>query len=271
MAGAHQIAPHLLAGTHHIARGLLGECRHPDRRQAACHQLTHEQLRVAPIALDPLARPAWRLRRRDHLHRDPRLPRGARQAIPGRTGLVTGPHRPRQRLQPVDQRADLRARHATAPELAVTESTTLASTDRAWTSSPTHVIVTATARSSSHLRSAGGRISGQTNPREDSTGPGRQPQPPALQAIASSPMHTWHSLREVRLLEAEVRRKSTAASRQLCQPERRAEVGVDADVRDVRRRSLAVYRGERDVRVSHVVSEMVALYLRLDHDRRISA
>jgi len=47
------------------------------------------------------------------------------------------------------------------------ESTTLASTERAWTSSPIHVIVKATARPSSNLRSAGARISGQTNPREE--------------------------------------------------------------------------------------------------------
>jgi hypothetical protein len=117
MARTHQIATDLLARAHDIARGFLPDRRYPHHGQRSCHQLAHEQLRVTPIGLDPITRSPRCLRWRDHLHRDPRRPRGARQAVPGRPSLVTGAHRPGQRPEPLDDRADLQARHPTTAEL----------------------------------------------------------------------------------------------------------------------------------------------------------
>jgi hypothetical protein len=57
MARAHQIAAYVLAGMHDIARRLLDERRHPDRRQATRHFFTRKVARKVTALM------RWRLSR----------------------------------------------------------------------------------------------------------------------------------------------------------------------------------------------------------------
>jgi predicted nucleic acid-binding protein len=76
--------------------------RHGDRLQLPGQQQPREQLGVLAVALDPITRSARRLRRRNHLQRQPRRLRGTVERKAGRARLVAALERLRQRLQPAD-------------------------------------------------------------------------------------------------------------------------------------------------------------------------
>jgi len=67
MATAHQVEAHLLARTSEMARRLERRWRHRDRLQLPGQQQARQQLSILAVALDPIARSARSLRRRDHV------------------------------------------------------------------------------------------------------------------------------------------------------------------------------------------------------------
>jgi hypothetical protein len=73
---------------------------HRDRLQLPRQQEPREQFGVLAVALDPIARRARRLARRDHFDTDTGLDRRSVKRKPRRTRLVTRVHRLRQPLQP---------------------------------------------------------------------------------------------------------------------------------------------------------------------------
>ena len=93
---AHQVLADRLTRAHEVAQRLLLGPRHADRVQLAGQQQPDQQLGVAAIGLDAVARSARDLaRRRDHaLHAAPL--ELARQPVAGRPRLIRGAHRPRQ-------------------------------------------------------------------------------------------------------------------------------------------------------------------------------
>jgi hypothetical protein len=102
MTAAHQIAAHLLTAASKVAGRLERRRRHRDRRQLPSEQKPGQQLGVFAVCLDPVTGSPWRLRRGDHLDREPGRRRGTVEPVTGRAGLITALQRQRQRLQPLD-------------------------------------------------------------------------------------------------------------------------------------------------------------------------
>jgi hypothetical protein len=71
VAGAHEIAAHLLARASEMAGSLEWRRRHCDRLQLPGQQEPRQELRVLAVALDPITGRARRLRGRDDLEREP--------------------------------------------------------------------------------------------------------------------------------------------------------------------------------------------------------
>ena len=102
VAAAHQIAAHLLARAGEMTGRLERRRRHRYRLQLARQQQPRQQLGVLAVGLDPVARRARRLARRDHLDRKPAASRRPVEREPGRARLVAAPQRLRQPRQPAD-------------------------------------------------------------------------------------------------------------------------------------------------------------------------
>ena len=120
-AGGHQIAAQILAArTRSRSASSSGSGTSTARScPAACNRASFSASRVSVL----IRSPGWRgiaPGRADH-HLDPRRPRRPGQPEPGRPGLIDRPHRPGQRLQPLDRRArradELRLEHLSRPEL----------------------------------------------------------------------------------------------------------------------------------------------------------
>jgi hypothetical protein len=102
VAAAHQVAAHLLAGAGEMPGRLERRRRHRDRLQLPGQQQPRQQLGVLAVALDPIARRARRLRRRNHGDRQPgRLGRAVEREA-RRARLIATTQRLRQRPQPGD-------------------------------------------------------------------------------------------------------------------------------------------------------------------------
>jgi len=99
---AHQVGADLLAGAAEVTSRLEVGARHADELQLTCKQEAGEQLGVLTIGLDPIARRPRRLARRHHLDAHAGGLGRPVEREPGRSGLITGAQRLRQRLQPGD-------------------------------------------------------------------------------------------------------------------------------------------------------------------------
>ena len=134
--------------------------------QRSRQQQPGEQLGVLAIALHPITRRARRLRRRDHHHIDPR---GGSRPAPDRTRSApphSRPHRTGQAPTATPRRRSVPGPNRSRRNSPLNKSIAAACVERAWTSSPTTVIVP------HHGRTliAWGQpepVSGQTNPREE--------------------------------------------------------------------------------------------------------
>jgi len=82
VAGAHQIAAHVLDAAHQVAEALIGDRRHERKPQLPGGQQPHHPERVTAVGLDPVARALGDRPRRRHAHVDPALAAGPREADP---------------------------------------------------------------------------------------------------------------------------------------------------------------------------------------------
>ena len=149
-AAAHQVHAHRLACTHQIAQRLLLDVGNPDRVQLARPQQPHQELGVAPIGLDAIARRARNLaRRRDHAVNATARKLGANAYPVGpasyaaRTGRGNPAHNPAAcPISPPN------VKNCSSP---VSASSTAATILLACTSRPTRLLAFATAGSSSAI------------------------------------------------------------------------------------------------------------------------
>ena len=96
MAGPHQVAADVLAGTDQVAHRLLGGSGNPHRVQGADHQQPHQSLGVAAVGLDPVLSRALDLARGGYRAADSPRRQCSRQPEAGRSRLIGDPHRRRQ-------------------------------------------------------------------------------------------------------------------------------------------------------------------------------
>jgi hypothetical protein len=100
------LAPVVLDGqgpcAHQVSHCLVRLIRNPDRGQLARPQQAGQGLRITPVRLHPIARPAWDQRGRDHGARVPQGEHLSIQTVAGRACFVADV----QRLIPVSELAD---------------------------------------------------------------------------------------------------------------------------------------------------------------------
>ena len=102
MADSGEVGPHLLASTGEVAGRLHLRAGDADGAERAGEEAAHEQLGVLAVALDPVGGRPRRLGGGDDVDVDARLAADAVERIAGRSRLVAGVHRLRQRPQPGD-------------------------------------------------------------------------------------------------------------------------------------------------------------------------
>ena len=100
MSASHQIPASILTGTDQISGCLLFYRRDRDLDDLVQSEQPRQMQRVASIGLDAVTSRSLQFRRRNHHALHTRLIQSSVQAESGRSGLVDGFHRTRQRTQP---------------------------------------------------------------------------------------------------------------------------------------------------------------------------
>jgi hypothetical protein len=106
LAFAPQIVPRRLTRPHKIAHRFMVRIRRPHSGQLAGPVQPRQRDRVAPVGLDPLARPFWDQRRSDHQAIVAESPNLAIKPVPRRPGLKADMQSAVARRQSLDRPLD---------------------------------------------------------------------------------------------------------------------------------------------------------------------